>query len=85
MYSAPALARTAFELFGGVIAKTPQQGAATQLYVATHPALAGVSGAYFQDCNPVTISGPHHMTDSAMATRLWQQAEMMTRDYLLPG
>lgn len=83
--TAPALARTAFELFGGVIAKTPQQGAATQLYVATHPALDGVSGAYFQDCNPVTISGPHHMTDSAMATRLWQQAEMMTRDYLLPA
>lgn len=80
--SAPLVIRRAFNLLGGIIAKTPQQGAATQLYVATSPGLASVSGAYFEDCNPVTISGNHHMTDSAMAKQLWRTAEQMTAAYL---
>lgn len=81
--TAPTLLRTAFNLFGGIIAKNPAEGAATQLYAATYPALNGVSGAYFEDCNPVTVSGPHHMTDAAMAAKLWKLAEEMTGDYLV--
>lgn len=80
--TAPAVLRTGFNLLGGVFAKTPAEGAATQLYVATNPALDGVSGAYFEDCNPVIITGPHHMTDKAMARRLWHTAEEMTDGYL---
>lgn len=80
--TAPAPIRTAFKLLGGLIAKTPAEGAATQLYVATHPSLEGVSGAYFEDCKPVTVSGPHHMTDKPMAEQLWQVAEEMTGAYL---
>ena len=76
--TAPAVLRGAFDLLGGLVAKTPEQGAATQVYVATSPALAGVNGAYFEDCNPVTISGDHHMFDVAMAERLWSTAEEMT-------
>ncbi|RLQ22643.1 SDR family NAD(P)-dependent oxidoreductase [Seongchinamella sediminis] len=80
--TAPLIVRRAFDLLGGIIAKTPAQGAATQLYVATSPALDGVSGAYFEDCNPVTVSGPNHLTDAAMARKLWQTAEAMTAGYL---
>ncbi len=80
--TAPFIIRRAFDLLGPVIAKTPSQGAATQVYVATSPALAGVSGAYFEDCNPVRISGDHHMTDSGLARRLWAAAEEMTAGYL---
>jgi NAD(P)-dependent dehydrogenase (short-subunit alcohol dehydrogenase family) len=82
--TAPGLIRGAFDLLGGVVAKSPEQGAATQVYVASNPKLAGVSGAYFEDCNPVTISGEHHMVDEAMAQRLWSLAEELTNDYLLP-
>ncbi len=81
--SAPGFIRTAFDLFGSVIAKTPAQGAATQVYVATSPALEGVSGAYFEDCNPVRVSGDNHVFDAPMAARLWDVAEEMTGDYLL--
>lgn len=81
--TAPVLLRTAFEWFGGLIAKTPQQGAATQVYVATNPTLDGVSGAYFEDCNAVTVSGDNHVFDKAMATTLWATAEEMTQGYLL--
>ncbi len=80
--TAPALLRVAFDWVGPLIAKTPAQGAATQVYVATSPALAGVNGAYFEDCNPVTVSGDHHMFDSAMALRLWSEAQGMTAGYL---
>jgi len=81
--TAPAPLRGAFNLLGGFFAKTPAEGAATQVYVATNPALEGVSGAYFEDCNPVRISGDHHMFDEAMADQLWTLAEELTGDYLL--
>ncbi len=80
--TAPGALRWAFDKLGPLFAKTPEQGAATQVYVATAPALAGVSGAYFEDCNPVTVSGDHHMFDEAMARRLWRTAEEMTGEYL---
>ena len=81
--TAPALVRGAFEMFGGVIAKSPAEGAATQVYVATSPLLDGVSGAYFEDCNPVTVSGDNHIADAEMAARLWAVAEQMTAPYLV--
>ena len=61
--------------------KTAPQGAATQVYVAAHPSLDGVSGYYFEDCNPVEPDGPH-MGDMALAARLWEVSEELTRDYL---
>lgn len=64
--------------FGG---KTPAQGAATSCYVATNPALAAVTGQYFADCNPADQSD--YQKDTAMAARLWQVSEDLTRDYLL--
>jgi NAD(P)-dependent dehydrogenase (short-subunit alcohol dehydrogenase family) len=81
--TAPTLIRGAFDLFGGVIAKTPEQGAATQTYVMTSPLLDGVNGAYFEDCNPVTVSGDNHIFDQAMAARLWDVAREMTAGYLV--
>ena len=80
--TAPAILREGFNLLGGLIAKSPAEGAATQLYVATNPGLDRVSGANFEDCNPVIVSGDHHMTDKPMAEKLWATAENMTAEYL---
>jgi NAD(P)-dependent dehydrogenase (short-subunit alcohol dehydrogenase family) len=80
--TAPPVLRGAFDLLGGLVAKTPAQGAATQVYVATSPRLEGVSGAYFEDCNPVQVEGDHHLFDRAMASRLWNLAQALTADYL---
>jgi NAD(P)-dependent dehydrogenase (short-subunit alcohol dehydrogenase family) len=60
--------------------KSPPQGAATQCYVATHPALAGVSGLYFADCNIAEQS--EQQQDAAMAARLWRVSEELARGYL---
>ena len=35
---------------GEITLKTPEQGAATSVYVATAPALEGVGGRYYEDC-----------------------------------
>jgi len=61
--------------------KTAVQGAATQVYVGTDPRLAGVSGHYFEDCNPVEPEGPH-MRDDALAKKLWDVSEELVADYV---
>ena len=61
--------------------KSPEQGAATQCYVATNPALSGVTGQYFADCNVAEQS--EHQSDMAMAARLWEVSEELTSDYLV--
>ncbi|HJP38351.1 MAG TPA: SDR family NAD(P)-dependent oxidoreductase [Gammaproteobacteria bacterium] len=61
--------------------KTADQGAATQVYLATDARLTGVSGHYFEDCNPVEPDGPH-MHDDALALKLWQVSEELTAAYL---
>ncbi len=49
------------------------QGAATQVYVATHPTLATVSGKYFADCN---VTAPRaDAEDEATARKLWELSE----------
>ena len=65
---------------GGMQLKTPQQGAATSVLLATSPDLAGVSGRYFEDCNeaPVVANDFEGSTgvrayalDPVAAERLW--------------
>jgi len=83
--TAPAIVRTLFSTFGGVVAKSSAEGAATQVYVATSPALEGVNGAYFEDCNPVQVSGDNHVFDTKQAAQLWQVAEQLTAQYIDPA
>jgi NAD(P)-dependent dehydrogenase (short-subunit alcohol dehydrogenase family) len=61
--------------------KSVEAAAATQVYLATHPALAAVTGRYFEDCNPVVPASPH-MADTALAETLWARSEEFTRAYL---
>jgi NAD(P)-dependent dehydrogenase (short-subunit alcohol dehydrogenase family) len=66
----------------GMRGKTPEQGAATTVVVATSPLLAGVSGRYFENCNE---AGPHvpgtrygvmsHAVDPEAAALLWRISE----------
>jgi WW domain-containing oxidoreductase len=58
-----------------LVLKTIAQGAATQCYVAAHPAVAAVSGQYFADCN---IAKPRaDAEDPALAKRLWEISEQI--------
>lgn len=60
--------------------KNLAEGAATQCYVASHPSLAGVSGYYFADCNPLEPHAP--MQDAQAASKLWDVSEALVKDYL---
>jgi WW domain-containing oxidoreductase len=62
-----------FGAVGPLFLKSVEQGAATQVYVAAHPAVASTSGAYFADCN-VARSRPD-ADDPALAARLWEVSE----------
>jgi NAD(P)-dependent dehydrogenase (short-subunit alcohol dehydrogenase family) len=62
--------------------KSVEQGAATSCFVATHPSLGATSSKYFEDCNAVTVM-EGHLHNRAMAERLWEVSESLTRDYLV--
>jgi NAD(P)-dependent dehydrogenase (short-subunit alcohol dehydrogenase family) len=58
--------------------KTPQQGAATSVLLATSPLLVGVGGRYFEDCAEAAPNEPGtrrgvaaHALDPEAAQRLW--------------
>ncbi|MFD5827084.1 SDR family NAD(P)-dependent oxidoreductase [Lentzea sp. NPDC060358] len=63
--------------------KTPEQGAATTLVVATTPLLAGISGRYFEDCAEAAPAeaGSHlrgvapYAQDPEAAAHLWKVSE----------
>jgi retinol dehydrogenase-14 len=50
--------------------KSPAQGAATSIYLASSPAVEGVTDCYFADCKPTRSSKRSY--DQATAERLWQ-------------
>jgi NAD(P)-dependent dehydrogenase (short-subunit alcohol dehydrogenase family) len=74
------LARLRAQTGSTVVAwKTPEQGAATSVLVATSPLLDGVGGRYFEDCNEAGLNQPGtrrgvaaYALDPEAAERLWQ-------------
>jgi NAD(P)-dependent dehydrogenase (short-subunit alcohol dehydrogenase family) len=68
-----ALSRVALAIAAPLVLKDEAQGAATQVFLATHPSVAGVTGQYFshsQRAEPEPIAN-----DAALAARLWQESE----------
>ncbi len=58
------------QILSNMTLKTIPQGAATQVFVATHPHVAKLTGKYFADCN--MKKGSESARDEALAARLWQ-------------
>jgi NAD(P)-dependent dehydrogenase (short-subunit alcohol dehydrogenase family) len=69
----PSVVSAAMTLAGPLVLKTVEQGAATQVYVATRPELANVSGQFFANCN---LARPRPDADDAeLARKLWETSE----------
>ncbi len=69
------LLAASLSVFGPLALKSVQQGAATEVYAATHPQLANVSGEYLADCN---IAKPRaDANDPALARKLWEISEQI--------
>ena len=60
-----------------LIFKSPKKGAETSIYLATSPEVAQVTGKYFDDKRVVSSSPESY--DTAVAERLWQVSEQMTK------
>ena len=67
-----------YSAVGPLFLKTVSQGAATEVYVATSPALDGVSGEYFADCN--VAKARRDTGDAALAKKLWDVSEKIVAD-----
>ncbi|RIQ22836.1 SDR family NAD(P)-dependent oxidoreductase [Jiangella rhizosphaerae] len=75
--------------------KTPEQGAATQVFAATSPQLTGLGGLYLEDCDvagPATGDGPtaagvkDYAVDPDEAAHLWTlSAELTGVDAFAPA
>jgi NAD(P)-dependent dehydrogenase (short-subunit alcohol dehydrogenase family) len=68
--------------------KTPEQGAATQVWAATSPQLAGMGGVYCEDCDIAELTPADDTTAGGVreyavnpdeAARLWQLSAELTR------
>jgi hypothetical protein len=59
--------------------KTPQQGAATQVWAATSPQLSGLGGVHCEDCD-IAQPGPRATDESGQdqAARLWALSAQLT-------
>jgi len=65
--------------------KTPEQGAATEVWAATSPQLAGLGGLYCEDCDVAELNDGETRTgvrswatDPAQAARLWTLSAELT-------
>jgi NAD(P)-dependent dehydrogenase (short-subunit alcohol dehydrogenase family) len=70
-----ALAKLLLPLIG-LFMRSPENGAATQIYLASSTGVAGISGQYFVDCKPAKSSAESY--DTAVARRLWEVSARMT-------
>lgn len=71
----PSVAQLAMRTLSPLVLKTAAQGAATQCYLATNPAVANVTGAYYADCNPAETTPLGR--DMNLAARLWEVSEQI--------
>ena len=68
--------------------KSPEQGAATSVFLATSPQVEGIGGRYFEDCHEAEVvdelQGIHgvvpHALDPDAARRLWDVSEALLDD-----
>jgi WW domain-containing oxidoreductase len=72
------IARVALSIGAPLVLKSVPEGAATQTYLAVHPAVAGVRGKYFADCNESYTSAQGR--DDAMAEKLWETSERIVAE-----
>ena len=67
-----------FGLFGPLVLKNVPQGAATEVFVATHPSVKDTSGKYFADCN---VTSPRKdAEDAELAKKLWEVSEKIVSE-----
>ena len=74
---APAYTRPIFAVAKRIVMISPEAGAATLVYLAASPDVAGKTGLYFENNQP---KAPSRLAlDDALATRLWDESAKLVR------
>jgi len=72
------IAGAAMAIAGPLVLKSIPEGAATQCYLAVHPAVENVTGEYFADCN---VARPGYCgRNEEMAAKLWEVSEKIAAE-----
>jgi NAD(P)-dependent dehydrogenase (short-subunit alcohol dehydrogenase family) len=58
-------------------ALSPQEGAETLMYLASSPAISGITGQYFHECSPAIPS--QDAQDDTAAQRLWEESARLAQ------
>jgi len=69
------LMRTGINLVQKIVAKRPEQGAETSIYLSSSPEVEGVTGKYFSGKKEIKSSAASY--DVNAARRLWELSEQM--------
>ena len=72
------VARGALGLAGPLLLKDAEQGAATQVYAATHPSMRDVTGQYLASSNVATPR--KDANDPELARKLWEASEKIAAE-----
>ncbi|KAI9520713.1 Retinol dehydrogenase 14 [Dissostichus eleginoides] len=72
----PLLAKPLFNLLSRSLFKSPEEGAATSVFLACSPDVDGVQGKCFADCQPQVLLDK--ATDREVASKLWDISEVMS-------
>jgi NAD(P)-dependent dehydrogenase (short-subunit alcohol dehydrogenase family) len=65
-------------VFAPLVARSPEKGAQTSIYLASSPSMEGITGEYFYDSH--VISAAPQASDRVVARKLWEvSAEMVHR------
>jgi NAD(P)-dependent dehydrogenase (short-subunit alcohol dehydrogenase family) len=65
--------------FGPVVGDTVEEGAETPVYLATSPAVEGITGRYFTDCKEAEYAPV--VDDREVRDALWQASDELTRAF----
>ncbi|KAK5856967.1 hypothetical protein PBY51_010241 [Eleginops maclovinus] len=71
----PVLAKPLFNLLSRRLFKSPEEGAATSVFLACSPDVVCVQGKCFADCQPQVLLDK--ATDQEVASKLWDISEVM--------
>ena len=77
------LTNAVFQVLAKPFILTPEQGAATTIFLASDPKLAGISGKFFEKSKPVNSSSASYDTETAR--KLWELSEEMLAAWLNPS
>jgi NAD(P)-dependent dehydrogenase (short-subunit alcohol dehydrogenase family) len=65
-----------------LLAKSPEVGAETLVYLATSPEVATASGKFFRECRPAKLTA--EAQDDTVAQRLWRESERIAASASVP-